>query len=271
MPFWLEVELLGRLLLAVLLGGVLGFERQMGQHPAGLRTHILVSLGAAAFTVAGTYGVAGLGTTQDPGRVAAQIVTGVGFLGAGTIWRSNVGNDRAVIYGLTTAASIWVAASIGMLCGFGLYILAAGSAVFGLMVLRLFKGLENMRFPSRRPASRATTAASVPPALPAGAAAPSAGVLRPPGSTRRPVEHVARNGTAAHIPEATPMAAATEEAPREDGGVPRDTLPEYPPPGAQGAQVKRKRLRKKDRKRKGKRRDTATDDLDQFISDAPRT
>jgi putative Mg2+ transporter-C (MgtC) family protein len=131
----LQIELLGRLLLSVLLGGVLGYEREIGRHPAGLRTHILVSLGAAAFTIAGSYGISGLGTNQDPGRVAAQIVTGIGFLGAGTIWRSNRTNERAAIYGLTTAASIWVAASIGMLTGFGLYVLASGSAVLGLAVL----------------------------------------------------------------------------------------------------------------------------------------
>jgi putative Mg2+ transporter-C (MgtC) family protein len=139
LPALLQAELLGRLAVSVVLGGVLGLERQLGQHPAGLRTHILVSLGATAYTVAGIYGVAGHGTVQDAGRIAAQIVAGVGFLGAGTIWRS--GSDR-IIYGLTTAASIWVAASIGMLCGYGLYILAAGSAALGFVVLRLMKGLE---------------------------------------------------------------------------------------------------------------------------------
>lgn len=141
LPAGLQLELLGRLLLSVLLGGVLGWERQMGQHPAGLRTHVLVSLGAAAYTLAGTYGVSGQGTVQDAGRIAAQIVTGIGFLGAGTIWRS--GSDR-VIYGLTTAASIWVAASIGMLVGFGQYILAAGCAILGFTTLRLMKGMEEL-------------------------------------------------------------------------------------------------------------------------------
>lgn len=137
----LQLELLARLLVSVVLGGVLGWERQLGQHPAGLRTHILVTLGACAFTIAGTYGVAGEGTVQDAGRVAAQIVAGVGFLGAGTIWRS--GSDR-VIYGLTTAASIWVSASIGMLSGFGLYVLASGCALLGFTVLRLLRGVEDV-------------------------------------------------------------------------------------------------------------------------------
>lgn len=142
----LQAELVGRLLLSVLLGGVLGWERQMGQHPAGLRTHIMVALGSAAYTIAGTYGPNGLGTAQDATRVAAQVVTGIGFLGAGTIWRS--GSDR-IIYGLTTAASIWVAASIGMLAAFGLYTLAAGCALIGFGVLRLLKGLEQVSLPIR--------------------------------------------------------------------------------------------------------------------------
>lgn len=137
-----QAELVGRLALAAGLAGVLGLERQMGQQPAGLRTHMLVSIGAAAFTMAGTYGVSGLGTVQDAGRIAAQIVTGIGFIGAGTIWRS-AGNDR-IIRGLTTAASIWVAASIGMLCGYGLYVLAAGCAVVSFVVLRLLRGLERV-------------------------------------------------------------------------------------------------------------------------------
>src|SRR6266542_3754650 len=137
-----ELELLGRLALAVLLAGLLGWERQLGQQPAGFRTHMLVALGAAAFTVAGVYGVAGYGTVQDAGRSAAQIVVGIGFIGAGAIWRST-GNER-VIRGLTTAASVWVAASIGMLCGYGLYVLAAGCAVITLAVLRLLRGLERL-------------------------------------------------------------------------------------------------------------------------------
>lgn len=137
-----EAELVGRLVLSAALAGILGWERQVGQQPAGLRTHMLVSIGATAYTLAGTIGVAGLGTVQDPGRVAAQIVTGIGFIGAGTIWRSS-GNDR-IIRGLTTAASIWVAASIGMLCGYGLYILATGCALVGFAVLRLIKGLEHL-------------------------------------------------------------------------------------------------------------------------------
>jgi putative Mg2+ transporter-C (MgtC) family protein len=140
-PISLEAELIGRLLLAALLGSVLGWERQMGRHPAGLRTHTLVSLGAAAYTIAGVYGVAGFGTVQDAGRVSAQIITGIGFLGAGTIWRSS--GEEGVIRGLTTAATIWVAAAIGMLTAYGLYVLAAGTALISLGVLRMLKQVEH--------------------------------------------------------------------------------------------------------------------------------
>jgi len=141
----LQAELVGRLLLAVALGSVLGWEREMGRHPAGLRTHMLVALGAAAYTLAGIYGVAavfgsGFGSVQDPGRVAAQIITGIGFLGAGTIWRSS--GEASVIRGLTTAASIWVAAAIGMLTGYGLYVLAGGTAIVSFFVLRLVRQVE---------------------------------------------------------------------------------------------------------------------------------
>src|SRR3712207_4360243 len=100
-----QAELPARFAPAALLGGVLGWDRQLGQHPAGLRVHILVALGSAVFSIAGTFGLTGQGTVQDAGRIAAQVVVGVGFLGAGTIWRSR---DDRVIYGLTTAASIWL-------------------------------------------------------------------------------------------------------------------------------------------------------------------
>jgi putative Mg2+ transporter-C (MgtC) family protein len=158
----LELELLARLLLAVLLGGLLGLERELGRHAAGLRTHILVALGSAAFTIAGTYGGEGLGTNHDNSRVAAQIVTGIGFLGAGTIWRSSQPEGRGVIYGLTTAANIWVAAAVGMLCGYGLYILAAGTAVIGIVVLRVAKRVEDSSWMRGTQRSGRSTGKSVP-------------------------------------------------------------------------------------------------------------
>ncbi|HEU5315543.1 MAG TPA: MgtC/SapB family protein [Chloroflexota bacterium] len=138
----LQLELGLRLLLAAAFAAVMGLERQLGRQPAGLRTHMLVSLGSAAFTIAGTYGVSGLGTVQDAGRVAAQVVTGIGFIGAGSIWRS--GSER-VIRGLTTAASIWVAAAVGMLCGFGLYILGVICALVGVAVLHIIRRLDHTR------------------------------------------------------------------------------------------------------------------------------
>jgi putative Mg2+ transporter-C (MgtC) family protein len=110
-----DIEMMVRVLLAFILGGVIGFEREIIQRPAGLRTHMLVAAGSAAFTLASTQGFVGQGTVRDPARVAAQIVAGVGFLGAGTIWRTS-----DTVRGLTTAASIWLVAAIGLLVGTGL-------------------------------------------------------------------------------------------------------------------------------------------------------
>ena len=113
-------------------GACWAWSGSWGATPPGCARTSWSPWAAAAYTIAGTFGVAGLGTKQDPGRVAAQIVTGVGFLGAGTIWRNSQPEGRGVIYGLTTAASIWVAAAVGMACGFGLYFLGAACAVLGL-------------------------------------------------------------------------------------------------------------------------------------------
>ncbi len=134
---YLQLEALGLLLLAVVLAGVLGSEREIAGQAAGLRTHVLVSLGAACFTLVSIFGFIGFGTVQDPGRVAAQIVTGVGFLGAGAIWRSG-----ASVRGLTTAASIWMAAAVGMMAGSGLYVLAVGATALAWLVLYAVKRFE---------------------------------------------------------------------------------------------------------------------------------
>jgi putative Mg2+ transporter-C (MgtC) family protein len=138
----LDLELIGRIVLGFVLGGVLGWERERAGRPAGLRTHMLVTAGSTAFMIVSVYGFTGMGTVQDPARVAAQIVTGVGFLGAGTIWRTT-----SAIRGLTTAASIWLAAAIGMLVGAGMYLLAFVTAILGYICL------EWLRSPSRRRAS----------------------------------------------------------------------------------------------------------------------
>jgi uncharacterized membrane protein YhiD involved in acid resistance len=135
----LELELMGRIMLGFVLGAVLGWEREQAGRPAGLRTHMLVSAGATVFTVVSAYGFQDLGSVRDPARVAAQIVTGVGFLGAGTIWRT-----PSTVRGLTTAASIWLAAAIGMIVGAGMYVLAVFTALLGYICL------EWLRSPTRR-------------------------------------------------------------------------------------------------------------------------
>ena len=134
MTLYFSADSLLRLGIAALLGGVLGLEREIHGRPAGLRTHFLVSLGAAAFMMLSP-AVAGLleGLTGDPGRVAAQIVTGIGFLGAGAIVKEGVN-----IHGLTTAACLWAAAAIGMASGAGLFseaILVTLLAVVALVFL----------------------------------------------------------------------------------------------------------------------------------------
>jgi putative Mg2+ transporter-C (MgtC) family protein len=121
--FW---DMLLRLLLATFLTGLIGFEREATGKSAGLRTHSMVGFGAALFTVVSIAGF----DEGDPGRVAAQIVTGIGFLGAGAIWRSD---DR--VRGLTTAAGLWAAAAIGMGIGAGLVALGTLGAVITLGVL----------------------------------------------------------------------------------------------------------------------------------------
>jgi putative Mg2+ transporter-C (MgtC) family protein len=113
------------LLVSVVLGGVIGLERELHGKAAGLRTNILICLGACIFTIISTSL-----TGSEPGRIAAQIVTGIGFLGAGAIIHSGIG-----VHGLTTAAVIWVAASIGMACGMKMYSLATAATILTLVVL----------------------------------------------------------------------------------------------------------------------------------------
>jgi putative Mg2+ transporter-C (MgtC) family protein len=127
---WAAVAL--RLLIALLLGGAIGVEREIHGKSAGLRTHMLVSLGSALFTVL-SYTLAesmGDAARADPTRIAAQIITGVGFLGAGTILQG-----RGSVHGLTTAASIWLVAAIGMASGAGFYDQALVGTVLGVVVL----------------------------------------------------------------------------------------------------------------------------------------
>jgi putative Mg2+ transporter-C (MgtC) family protein len=121
----LQADLAVRMLIAAILGAAIGLEREIHEHPAGMRTHLLVSLGSAIFTVLSIYGFQGVGTgsvspTVDPTRIAAQVVSGIGFLGAGAILKYGTS-----IRGLTTAASLWTAAAIGMAAGAGEWIIAA--------------------------------------------------------------------------------------------------------------------------------------------------
>lgn len=120
-----EIVCLINILLSVLLGFAIGFERKHRSKEAGIRTHTVVCLGSALIMVISKYGFMDLeGVNSDPARIAAQIVTGIGFLGAGMI----VYKKRSV-HGLTTAAGIWAASGIGMACGAGLYVIAVGSTV----------------------------------------------------------------------------------------------------------------------------------------------
>ena len=134
-------EILLRLVLALVLGGLIGLERESVEKPAGFRTHILVTLGAALFTLISREGFFGSGA--DPARIASNIVVGIGFLGAGTIYRSGV-----TVQGLTTAASLWTAAAIGTAVGSGFYLGAVAATALVMAVLIPFKALER-RLPRR--------------------------------------------------------------------------------------------------------------------------
>src|SRR5204863_9771597 len=126
-------EALLRIALAGVLVGMIGLGRELREREAGLRTHLLVAVGAALFTIAGAYGFDSVRT--DPTRVAAQIVTGIGFLGAGAIIRQGFS-----IRGLTTAATLWVVAAVGLAAGAGYYsgaVITTGVVLFALWPLRL--------------------------------------------------------------------------------------------------------------------------------------
>lgn len=120
------------LLLAIVFGGFIGAEREYRGKPAGLRTNILICLGSCIFTIIS----ASIGSSE-PARISAQIVTGIGFLGAGAIIHSGIG-----IHGLTTAAVIWIVASIGMACGAKMHSLAAISTLLVLAILLVLPWIE---------------------------------------------------------------------------------------------------------------------------------
>lgn len=136
-----QLDLGLRLTVGLVLGAIIGLERELHRQPAGFRTHSLVALGAALFTVVGAFGFSG--ELVDPTRIAAQVVSGIGFIGAGTILQY-----RGHIRGLTTAASLWAVAAIGMAAGAGLYVLAVIGTVLVLVILSLLDSVEN--FAKRR-------------------------------------------------------------------------------------------------------------------------
>lgn len=140
-------DLLLRVLGAALLGGLVGVEREFSDQPAGFRTHILVSLGAALFTLVGAYGISGFfgGSTPlelDPTRIAAQVVTGIGFLGAGAIIQQGLN-----VRGLTTAAALWVTAAIGTAVAFGYWTGAIATTLLTVVALYGLKRVEKAVFP----------------------------------------------------------------------------------------------------------------------------
>ena len=129
-----------RLLCAMAVGMIIGTEREYTNRPAGLRTHILVALGACVVTITGQMiyiQYHALGSSPDPARLSAQVITGVGFLGAGTIMKEGVS-----VKGLTTAASVWAVACLGIACGYGYYALALAGMVFTLITLTIFESLQ---------------------------------------------------------------------------------------------------------------------------------
>jgi putative Mg2+ transporter-C (MgtC) family protein len=125
-----ELVMVLRLLLASALGAAIGYQRERANKPAGLRTHVLIAAGAALFTIASTYA---FGNGADPGRVAAGVVAGIGFIGAGSIIR----REGGIVEGLTTAATIWAVAAIGLAAGAGLYIVSVVTTAVVIIVLLL--------------------------------------------------------------------------------------------------------------------------------------
>jgi putative Mg2+ transporter-C (MgtC) family protein len=142
-------EIAVRLAVATVLAGIVGMERERSERAAGLRTHAMVGLGAALFMVLSMHGFGDVlgapNVVLDPSRMAAQIVSGIGFLGAGMIVL-----QREMVRGLTTAASVWVVAAIGAAAGSGMYLAAVGTTALALVVLAALLPLEKRFFGQRR-------------------------------------------------------------------------------------------------------------------------
>jgi putative Mg2+ transporter-C (MgtC) family protein len=142
-----DTQVFIRLVLSVILGGLIGLERQLHRRNAGLRTHILVTLGSCLTMLTSLYvfDIYINKVALDPARIASGVITGIGFLGAGTIIR-----DREGIRGLTTAASLWLVAGIGLAAGIGFYSAAIAATVLGLIVLFLLRYFEDLIFGSSK-------------------------------------------------------------------------------------------------------------------------
>ena len=132
------VDILIRMCLAVVCGALIGMEREQKRRPAGLRTHMLICLGASMTTLTSQYLLLNLGMFTDPARLGAQVIAGIGFIGAGTI----IVTKRRQIKGLTTAAGLWASAIVGLCCGAGFYIGAVAAAVLILVAEMLMSKLE---------------------------------------------------------------------------------------------------------------------------------
>lgn len=144
-----DYNIILRIAAAIAYGFLLGLERELTNKYAGLRTHILVCLGACIFTIISVYGFPTVLTDdeanglRDTGRVAAQVVSGIGFIGAGAVLRNG-----PMIFGLTTAATLWIAAAIGMACGAGLFTVGLATTIFAVAVLTLVRIIEKHVLPS---------------------------------------------------------------------------------------------------------------------------
>lgn len=138
--FQIDTDILVRIIFSIILGSAIGLERELTNKSAGLRTQIMVCLGACIFTILSIYGFSTAVTLYplgDPSRVAAQIITGIGFIGAGTVLRQGL-----TVTGLTTASTLWIVAAIGMACGCGKISIAVVSTVLAVAILVLIRIFE---------------------------------------------------------------------------------------------------------------------------------
>lgn len=147
-----QAQTVGLVALAVVLGAVIGAERELANKSAGLRTHALVAAGAALVVGVGHLLHLAADGTGDPGRALHGVVTGIGFIGAGAIIR----HHHSSVEGLTTAASLWFAAGVGIATGLGLWVIAVGSTVIGLAVLSLMRWIDQSTLRSRRGSTDST-------------------------------------------------------------------------------------------------------------------